>query len=58
MSDTWSAAYQMNAFKMESTVVKTARHFHINFAMFQATFAIITPALIIGGLLTESSSAQ
>ena len=52
-SDTWSAAYQMNAMKdgdycsqgWPGTVP------HQLFAMFQATFAIITPVLIIGGLI-------
>src|SRR3990170_3987691 len=52
-SDTWSAAYQMNAMVdaeqcgqgWPNTVP------HQMFAMFQATFAIITPALIVGGLI-------
>ena len=52
-SDTWSAAYQMNAMVdadqcgqgWPNTVP------HQLFAMFQATFAIITPALIVGGLI-------
>ena len=51
--DTWSAAYQMNAMvegeqcsqDWPGTVP------HQMFAMFQATFAIITPILIIGGLI-------
>jgi ammonium transporter len=52
-ADTWSAAYQMNEMKdgdycsqgWPGTVP------HQLFAMFQATFAIITPVLIIGGLI-------
>jgi len=51
--DIWSNAYQMQQMKAEeacgdswpSTVP------HQLFAMFQATFAIITPALIVGGLI-------
>ena len=51
--DTWAAAYQMNAMKdgdwcsqdWPGTVP------HQLFAMFQGTFAIITPVLIIGGLI-------
>ena len=51
--DTWAAAYQMNEFKdgdycslsWPGTVP------HQLFAMFQGTFAIITPVLIIGGLI-------
>lgn len=52
-ADTWSAAYQMNAM-VEGDVCGQGWPNtipHQLFAMFQATFAIITPALIIGGLI-------
>ncbi len=51
--DTWSAAYQMSAFK-EGDVCSQGWPGtvpHQLFAMFQGTFAIITPVLIIGGLI-------
>ncbi len=52
-ADTWSAAYQMNAM-VEGDVCSQGWPGtvpHQLFAMFQATFAIITPVLIIGGLI-------
>ena len=52
--DTWSAAYQMNA--MVDAEEYCSQDWpgtipHQLFAMFQGTFAIITPVLIIGGLI-------
>jgi ammonium transporter, Amt family len=52
-ADTWSAAYQMNAM-VDGEQCATSWPGtipHMLFAMFQATFAIITPALIVGGLI-------
>ena len=52
-ADTWSNAYQMQQFK-EGDVCSQGWPGtvpHQLFAMFQATFAIITPALIVGGLV-------
>ncbi len=52
-TDTWSAAYQMQVFP-EDEICSTGWPGtvpHQLFAMFQATFAIITPALIVGGLI-------
>ncbi len=52
-ADTWSGTYQMNAM-VEGDVCGQGWPNtipHQLFAMFQATFAIITPALIIGGLI-------
>ena len=52
-SDTWSNAYQMQEFK-EGAVCSTGWPGtvpHQLFMAFQGTFAIITPALIIGGLI-------
>ena len=51
--DTWSYYYQMQEMK-EGDVCSTAWPGtvpHLLFAMFQCTFAIITPALIVGGLV-------
>jgi len=52
-TDTWSAAYQMQVFSedMICSVDWPGTVPHILFANFQGTFAIITPALIIGGLV-------
>jgi len=51
-ADTWSAAYQMNAMVDADQCSQgwPGTVPHQMFAMFQATFAIITPALIVGGL--------
>ncbi|KFM18823.1 N-acetylglucosamine-6-phosphate deacetylase protein [Marine Group I thaumarchaeote SCGC AAA799-P11] len=51
--DTWSAAYQMNEFKEGEYCSQSwpGTVPHQMFAMFQGTFAIITPILIIGGLI-------
>lgn len=51
--DTWSAAYQMNSFvdAEECSQDWPGTIPHQLFAVFQMTFAIITPALIIGGLI-------
>ncbi|RNJ79475.1 MAG: ammonium transporter, partial [Nitrosopumilus sp. B06] len=51
--DTWAAAYQMNAMVDEDICSQDwpGTVPHQLFAMFQGTFAIITPALIIGGLV-------
>ena len=52
-TDTWSAAYQMQVFPEDEicSVGWPGTVPHQMFAMFQATFAIITPALIVGGLI-------
>ncbi|KKL14137.1 hypothetical protein LCGC14_2518770, partial [marine sediment metagenome] len=52
-TDTWSAAYQMQVFPEveQCSVGWPGTVPHQMFAMFQATFAIITPALIVGGLI-------
>ena len=52
-TDTWSAAYQMQVFPEEEmcSVGWPGTVPHQMFAMFQLTFAIITPALIVGGLI-------
>ncbi|MFQ6025782.1 MAG: ammonium transporter, partial [Nitrosopumilaceae archaeon] len=52
-TDTWSAAYQMQVFPEveECSVGWPGTVPHQMFVMFQATFAIITPALIVGGLV-------
>lgn len=52
-ADTWSAAYQMNALvdAEECSVSWPGTVPHQLFAVFQMTFAIITPALIVGGLI-------
>ena len=52
-ADTWSAAYQMNAMVDADQCGQGWPNTipHQLFAMFQATFAIITPALIVGGLI-------
>jgi Amt family ammonium transporter len=52
-ADTWSAAYQMNALvdAEQCSVSWPGTVPHQMFAMFQLTFAIITPALIVGGLI-------
>ncbi|MGB0642627.1 MAG: ammonium transporter, partial [Nitrosopumilus sp.] len=52
-ADTWSAAYQMNEFKDGEYCSQSwpGTVPHQLFAMFQGTFAIITPVLIIGGLI-------
>ena len=52
-TDTWSAAYQMQVFPEDEicSVGWPGTVPHQLFAMFQATFAIITPALIVGGLI-------
>ena len=51
--DTWSSAYQMQQFKDADVCSQgwPGTVPHQLFAMFQATFAIITPALIVGGLI-------
>ncbi len=51
--DTWSAAYQMQAFQEGEVCSQDwpGTIPHQLFAMFQATFAIITPILIVGGLI-------
>mgnify|MGYP001159855733 FL=1 len=52
-TDTWSAAYQMQTFH-EDAICSTGWPGtvpHSLFAAFQGTFAIITPALIVGGLV-------
>ncbi|MEK0348866.1 MAG: ammonium transporter, partial [Nitrosopumilus sp.] len=51
--DTWSNAYQMQQFKDADVCSQgwPGTVPHQLFAMFQATFAIITPALIVGGLI-------
>jgi ammonium transporter, Amt family len=52
-ADTWSAAYQMQAMvdAEECSQSWPGTVPHQLFAVFQMTFAIITPALIIGGLI-------
>ncbi|CAI9831091.1 Ammonium transporter [Nitrosopumilaceae archaeon] len=52
-ADTWAGAYQMNAMVEGDVCSDTwpGTVPHQLFAMFQGTFAIITPALIIGGLV-------
>ena len=52
-TDTWSAAYQMQVFHEDEICSQgwPGTVPHQMFAMFQATFAIITPALIVGGLI-------
>jgi Amt family ammonium transporter len=52
-ADTWSAAYQMQAMvdAEECSQDWPGTVPHQLFAVFQMTFAIITPALIIGGLI-------
>ncbi|HEX9845161.1 MAG TPA: ammonium transporter [Candidatus Nitrosotenuis sp.] len=52
-ADTWSAAYQMNAMvdAEQCSVGWPGTVPHQMFAVFQLTFAIITPALIVGGLI-------
>jgi len=52
-ADTWSAAYQMNSMvdAEECSLSWPGTVPHQLFAVFQMTFAIITPALIIGGLV-------
>lgn len=52
-NDTWSAAYQMQAMvdAEECSLDWPGTVPHMLFAFFQMTFAIITPALIIGGLV-------
>ncbi|KAG2479332.1 MAG: Ammonium transporter [Nitrosopumilales archaeon] len=52
-TDTWSAAYQMQVFHEDEICSQDwpGTVPHQLFAMFQMTFAIITPALIVGGLI-------
>ncbi len=52
-TDTWSAAYQMQVFHDDETcsVSWPGTIPHQLFMAFQGTFAIITPALIVGGLI-------
>jgi len=52
-TDTWSAAYQMQVFHEDEICSQgwPGTVPHMMFAMFQATFAIITAALIVGGLI-------
>ncbi len=52
-TDTWSAAYQMQVFHEDEICSQgwPGTVPHQMFAMFQATFAIIAPALIVGGLI-------
>ena len=52
-TDTWSAAYQMQVFPEDEicSVSWLGTVPHALFAAFQGTFAIITPALIVGGLI-------
>ncbi|NIP62541.1 MAG: ammonium transporter, partial [Nitrosopumilaceae archaeon] len=52
-TDTWSAAYQMQVFHEDEICSQDwpGTVPHQLFAAFQGTFAIITPALIVGGLI-------
>lgn len=52
-ADTWSGAYQMNAMidAEQCSLSWPGTVPHQLFAVFQMTFAIITPALIVGGLI-------
>ena len=52
-TDTWSAAYQMQVFHEEEICSQDwpGTVPHQLFMAFQGTFAIITPALIVGGLI-------
>lgn len=52
-TDTWSAAYQMQVFHEDEICSQDwpGTVPHALFAAFQGTFAIITPALIVGGLI-------